>query len=347
VANTAALRLAGQPSDGDGILREEQIQAVSTAVAARQAPIDPATARQVLAGLVSLGLGRLTAIVSATDPLWCEVPDEIGTLLEVGRDIPLDFDVLIIASKPEHLDEAAARIDSSPGRFTFLGLKDFADGSLGGRTAALYEPYTDDPANRGVVRLVPERTAPVARRCLEMGGTVAIHAIGDVANDRVLDLFEDLIAAGADPARLRIEHASVLTGEGLDRMANLGVTASVQPAFITSETSWLGARLGARVSRTYALGRMTAKGIPLVGGSDCPVEAPDPFAGMAAAAGPEGLTPEQALALFSQPLRVGDAADFIVLDRDPMGSAGSAGTKVLAAFRAGREVTLTPETPFR
>ena len=106
--------------------------------------------------------------------------------------------------------------------------------------------------------------------------------------------------------KLRIEHASVLTAPDIARFGRLGVTASVQPAFIASETTWLEKRVGPeRLRRTYPFRSLLTAGAPLAGGSDCPVEPPHPLWGMAAARDRCGLVPEeglsadQALALFT------------------------------------------------
>ena len=164
---------------------------------------------------------------------------------------------------------------------------------------------------------------------------MAIHAIGDRANTIVLDRFETLVSRGIDPKRLRVEHASVLTAADIARMGRLGVVASVQPAFIGSETTWLAERVGPeRLPLTYPFASLAAAGARLAGGSDSPVESPDPFSGMALARDRAGIVPEEgldaraALALFTDgaaaalqeppPLVVGSPADFLVVDRNPV-----------------------------
>jgi hypothetical protein len=121
-------------------------------------------------------------------------------------------------------------------------------------------------------------------------------------------VYEELIGMGADPSRLRVEHASLLTGPAIERMARLGVTASVQPAFLTSEAEWLAKRLGEeRMSRVYPFRSLLEAGVPMVGGSDAPVESPDPDIGMNAAVERPGFDPseslseDQAIALFTPP----------------------------------------------
>ncbi|MBT8218142.1 MAG: amidohydrolase family protein, partial [Acidimicrobiia bacterium] len=181
--------------------------------------------------------------------------------------------------------------------------------------------------------------------------------IGDRANRAVLEFFAELIAKGADPGRLRIEHASLLGPRELDLFEELGVVASVQPAFMASETEWLVKRIGPhRMPSAYPLRTLSDRGVPLAGGSDCPVEPPHPLWGMAAARDrcgivpEEALTPDEALDLFTggaarsmlepPPLEPGSPADFIILDRDPVTSTPDElrEARVLATYVGGRRV---------
>jgi len=115
----------------------------------------------------------------------------------------------------------------------WLGVKRFSDGSLGGHTAAMCSPFSDVDTT-GTMRLT-DADRVVSRHALDLGGMVAIHAIGDRAIGEVLTVFESMVAAGADPSDLRMEHVSIAGPELLDRFAASGVTAVVQPAFLASE----------------------------------------------------------------------------------------------------------------
>jgi predicted amidohydrolase YtcJ len=147
-------------------------------------------------------------------------------------------------------------------------------------------------------------------------------------------------------------------------MADLGITACVQPAFVPSDAAWLPTRVGeARAALTYRFATLLAAGIPTCGGSDAPVEPPDPRAGMAAArdrAGfhlEESLTAEQALALFTTsaarslgepaPLAPGSPADFVVLDRDPVlvSAEELRRTRVLETWVAGQPAFQSSSRP--
>jgi predicted amidohydrolase YtcJ len=326
VANSKALATAGidadtpdplggiidRDSSGNptGVLRERAVALVAGALSPLvHAPSDHALL-QALATLPVLGIGSITGIVSAGDPIWCGVTGELETLCRLAPDLPLDIDVLVIADGPSTLAEAAERIRKADGRIRFAGWKTFADGSFGGHTAAMHEPFTDRPDIRGTDLLRPEEMINMARASLLLGGDVAVHAIGDRANDSVLDLFEELIGIGAEPERLRIEHASLLSDGAIDRMARLGVVASVQPAFLASEGDWLHKRLGdERIERAYPFRSMMEAGISVIGGSDSPVELPDPAVGIDAAVERPGfssgqkLTRGQAEKLFAPPER--------------------------------------------
>jgi|KBSSwiStaDraftv2_1062776.scaffolds.fasta_scaffold05216_2 predicted amidohydrolase YtcJ len=175
------------------------------------------------------------------------------------------------------------------GRFRLFAVKAYADGALGSRGAALLEPYSDDPGNRGLVRTPPDTLELLAKLCLERGYPLCVHAIGDRANRMVLDAMEHAAAAGGDPAslrerRFRIEHAQVISAEDLPRFAKLGVIASMQPTHCTSDMPWAGTRLGtARIEGAYAWRKLLDSGARLALGSDFPVEDPNPLWGIYAA----------------------------------------------------------------
>ncbi len=324
VANSAALALAGvdadtpDPEGGSfdrdhtgrptGILRETAITPLTNALEPLTTPTSDLEIISALAGLRRMGIGSITAMISVASAVWCSVDDEVETLIRLGPDLPIDMDVLLIAGSQDDLRDAKQRLDRAEGPIRFLGYKDFIDGSLGGHTAAMYEPYSDRPDTRGTERYRHDHMVDMARTSLELGGAVAIHAIGDRANDLALDVHGELIDDGADPGKLRVEHASVLTDASIERMARLGVTASIQPAFLQSETDWLVKRLGPdRMGLAYPFRSLLEAGVPLLGGSDSPVELPDPAVGMNAAVDRHGINPEQALtpeqaeALFAPP----------------------------------------------
>jgi predicted amidohydrolase YtcJ len=180
------------------------------------------------------------------------------------------------------------------------GVKIFADGTLGSRTAAMLEPYLGEPENLGILTITPEELEELVLKAGEAGLSVAVHAIGDRANRVVLDALEK-----APRLRHRIEHVQLLTPQDLPRLAKLGVVASMQPIHATSDMEMAERYWGKERCRwAYAWRSLLEAGTILAFGSDCPVEPPDPLLGIYAAVtrrrldgspGPEGWFPEQRL----------------------------------------------------
>lgn len=163
----------------------------------------------------------------------------------------------------------------------------FCDGSLGSHTAALSEPYADDPATTGRLRFPTEDVAEHVVRCVEAGLQAGFHAIGDAAVDQVLDAVELATQRLGRPAGVgsRIEHAEFVHDPA--RLAASGLTASMQPRF---DELWGGPagmyaqRLGAdRAARLNRFADLAAAGVPLAFGSDAPVTELGPWAAVRAA----------------------------------------------------------------
>jgi len=232
------------------------------------------------------------------------------------------------------------------GRLRLTGVKLYADGALGSRGAWLVDPYADAPGQRGLGFHTDAQLQNLMSRASMDGYQVAVHAIGDRANDQVLDAIDELAQTYKGDRRWRVEHAQVLTAKDVARFGRNGVVASMQPTHETSDREMAEARLGpARLSTAYAWRSLEGTGATLAFGSDFPVERPDPFAGWAAAftrQGEDGLpaggwqpqervTREEAWKAFTQGgayagfaerqfgrLAPGQYADFVVVDRDPM-----------------------------
>jgi hypothetical protein len=225
--------------------------------------------------------------------------------------------------------------------FTLRAVKLYADGALGSRGAALLEPYSDEPGNRGLELMTPEQLARAAEQAAAAGWQLGVHAIGDRANRNVLDAFAPY--AGKD-LRFRVEHAQVVAVDDLARFGALGVVAAMQPTHATSDMAWADERLGpARLAGAYAWRSIAKGGAHIVGGSDFPIEEVSPLLGLYAAVTRQdtkgqpagGWLPEQVLRLeeaiklytvepawasFVEGSRgrivVGAVADFTVLDRE-------------------------------
>jgi len=171
------------------------------------------------------------------------------------------------------------------GRLAIGALKLMADGALGSRGAALHEPYCDDPGNSGLVLMDGAEVERLTLEALGLGFQVCVHAIGDRANTLVLDAFERaLVRAPTPDHRLRVEHAQILTDADVPRFARLGVLPSMQATHCTSDMAWAAERLGPeRLRGAYAWRSLLATGVVIAGGSDFPVESPNPFHGIHAA----------------------------------------------------------------
>ena len=167
------------------------------------------------------------------------------------------------------------------GRVVVGALKLWLDGALGSRGAALHADYCDDPGNRGLVLIPPDKLERLIRDARDTGFQACVHAIGDRANTLALDAMERVGVAGR---RFRIEHAQVLVPDDLPRFARLGVVPSMQTTHCTSDMRWAGERLGPdRLPGAYAWRSLLATGTVIANGSDFPVEDPNPFHGLHAA----------------------------------------------------------------
>ncbi|MFQ5398235.1 MAG: amidohydrolase [Anaerolineae bacterium] len=193
------------------------------------------------------------------------------------------------------------------------GVKIFADGALGPRTAAMIAPYEGEASaggNVGIVVTDKEEMMEAASEASAHGLSVTVHAIGDRANHEVLDVFEAVRAEESRRAgvalRHRIEHVQLLHPQDLNRLAQLNIIASMQPIHATSDMEMADNYWGERAQYSYAWRTMLDTGAALAFGSDCPVEPIGPLLGLYAAVtrrradgfpGPDGWRPEQKLTM--------------------------------------------------
>ena len=168
-------------------------------------------------------------------------------------------------------------------RFELRAIKLFIDGAMGSRGGLLFEPYSDDPGNSGLILIDPKVLEATTTAALENGWQVCTHAIGDKGNALVLDAYaaaREERSRSRDP-RLRIEHAQVVRREDVKRFVELGVIASMQPSHASDDMRWADARLGpGRVDGAYAWRWFADAGVTLAHGSDFPVEIVNPFWGI-------------------------------------------------------------------
>ena len=165
------------------------------------------------------------------------------------------------------------------GHLWVRGIKLYADGALGSRGAALLAPYSDDGANTGLLVSTPEHLKARAINALKHGFQVSTHAIGDRGNRNALDAYEAALDAVPTPdARLRIEHAQIISPEDIPRFAKLGVIPSMQASHQTSDMPWAERRLGpVRIRGAYAWRALLNTGVVIANGTDFPVEHVSPI----------------------------------------------------------------------
>ncbi|MBP3041473.1 amidohydrolase [Bacillaceae bacterium Marseille-Q3522] len=165
------------------------------------------------------------------------------------------------------------------GLIEFGSMKIFADGALGARTAYLREPYSDDPNTKGVAIFSQKQLNALVKKAREYHVPVAIHAIGDMAFEMVLNAIERHPLTF--PGRDRIIHALLVRKDLLDRAKKLPVVFDIQPSFLTSDYPWVIDRIGQdRLTYGYAWKTMLEEGIPCAGGSDAPIELLNPLYGI-------------------------------------------------------------------
>jgi predicted amidohydrolase YtcJ len=169
---------------------------------------------------------------------------------------------------------------------TLGGIKAFADGSLGSRTAYMEKPWPGEPDNHGYHTYESvDWLADRFRKADENGLWIWTHAIGDRANKEVLDAFEQAgVAVSKGHAHHRIEHAQFLRPQDVERFANLGITASMQPSHLDLDIGKLKTVFPTPHPRSYAFKSLLESGAELNFGSDAPVENPDALKGIAFAA---------------------------------------------------------------
>jgi hypothetical protein len=162
-------------------------------------------------------------------------------------------------------------------------IKIFVDGALGSRGAAMIEPYSDAPDEKGLVVTPEDEVYRLSKRALQCGLQVAIHAIGDRANRITLNAFQRALEDNPDVKdhRFRLEHAQVVALEDIPKFAPLGVVLSMQPPHATSDMPWAETRVGPeRIKGAYAWRSFWDSGVHMTLNSDFPGETLDPFVGM-------------------------------------------------------------------
>jgi predicted amidohydrolase YtcJ len=263
--------------------------------------------------------------------------------LDAAGDLDLRVRLNYWADHLDALRELGLKTNHGSGLVTVGAIKTYTDGSFGGRTAKLSEPYADAETT-GQWVVPPEELAGIVADATDAGFQVAAHAIGDSAVDAVLDAFEEATDVDADadadasPGRHRIEHAELADDAAIERMAELGVVASVQPNFLkwADEGGLYDRRLGSRRLETNRYRAMLDAGVAVAFGSDCmpldpllgvhhAVTAPHDDQRLSITEALRAYTAGGAYAGFDEDrlgsLTTGRRADLVVLDESPWDAA--------------------------
>ena len=277
-----------------GIVKEG---ALSEALAGipRSAGVSASDLQSVEVEAARLGLTMLHCIVSPEG-----FREELAALarLEESGSLSLRYRVYVPPEALEFVEAQGLLARFRGEKVRINGVKLFADGSLGARTAALREPYSDDPSNSGILRMSDEELAKEVELVDAKGLQAIVHAIGDRAVEQAIGALAR-VTGGNNPRRHRIEHAGLLPRDLRAKMVKHGIRAAVQPLFVTSDT-WAAERLGAeRVRDYYPIRSMLDEGIPTSGASDSPVESLSPILGMWASMTRGDVVPEECLDLPS------------------------------------------------
>ena len=320
------LRVAAEDwGDNYDLTNPSSIGAWHRSVASRgSTPMDehgPMGPREDLPGMLERGLRRaaelgLVEVTEAGMTDWAYL-EALTDLREQDR-LPVRVRILV-ASGTADIDRMARVGDDL---LEVIGVKLYSDGWLGPRSCALCEPYADDPDSNGVLFMDREALCRRIEPYAEAGWTVATHAIGDRAIEAVLDAYAAVWDDDCAAAAPRIEHAQVLQPHLIERMAELGVVACIQPGFGVTDAAAARAALGPeRAQHAYNWNALLDGGARVIAGSDYPIESLSPLEGLArmvSGAGEDGVQVTEPVALDrALPLMTDASAGVTVLSDDP------------------------------
>jgi len=319
LANTAALRAAGidrngrtpDPAGGTivrdaatgrpaGVFKDEAMALVGRAIP------DPSEADMDRALQAAAGHALERGVTQVHDMAgWSSLATYQRALAR--GELPLRVYSVVPIATWARLRDYVAENGRGDDRLWWGGLKGFVDGSLGSTTAWFYEPYSDAPGTSGFMVTDSAELRAEIDSADAAGLQVIVHAIGDRANDWLLDAYRDAAEKnGPRDRRFRIEHAQHLTPAAVGRFAEQGVIASMQPYHAADDGRWAEKRIGPeRIKTTYAFRSLLDAGATLAFGSDWTVAPIDPILGIDAAvtrrtidgANPDGWMPQERITL--------------------------------------------------
>jgi len=380
LANSVAMELAGIDADtaeieGGAIVRDEdgkltgvfKDNAMALLAKAIPTPSDAQLDRDVAAASNFVASHGVTTV---HDMSYVGLPElnAYRRARDSGRLKTRIYAVMPLASW-EVLQEEMVRTGAGDEWVRIGGLKGFMDGSLGSHTAAMLEPFTDSPNDRGFMLQEPAVMEDLVGKADAAGLHVMVHAIGDQAIRSLLDIYQRVVDKnGPRDRRFRIEHAQHIHPDDVPRFAGQDVIASMQPYHAIDDGRWAEDVIGHERSKTtYAFASLIRSGARVAFGSDWSVAPPTPLEGIYAAltrqtldgANPDGWVPEQKITLdqaltayttnaayasyeetLKGSLEVGKLADFVLLDKDlsAIPAEDIAGVRVLQTVVGGQLV---------
>jgi len=358
LANTAALKIAGITDDtpdpeGGVIMRDEKGEptgilkgnALNLVLSVIPAPSDEELMEQFTVAqnqALSLGLTKIHAVTAyPTETTMLDIFQlaHKNGLMKIRAQVSTPIEVW---SEMEKEILANGRGDN---QLKWGGVKGFIDGSLGARTAWMYEPYDDDPDNSGLPLNDPDQLSGWMQSADKAGIELSIHALGDKGIDTVIKSLNAIAGPDIAARRYRIEHFQHPTKDAIRALAQAGIIASMQPYHAIDDGRWAEERIGAeRLATTYAFRSILDAGGILTFGSDWPVAPLSPIEGVYAAVtrqtldglNPQGWIVEQKISVedalraytsanayafredaISGTLEIGKQADFVILSHDP------------------------------
>lgn len=363
VVNSVALRLAGitretpdppggqidrDPRTGEptGMLRENAQALVSRVMEPMSHERKRLLLRQAVAEALRYGITQVHTDDVDRQAGSFDLAEDLFRSVSGPEALPFRVTQMIPMGMLQEADERGVRTGTGDPWYRYGQVKLFADGSLGGRTAALLAPYADDPSTTGLYIWPQDEFIEQVVRAHRLGNQVGVHCIGDGA----AGLFIDAVAAAQRlhprrDHRHRMIHCQILSEVQMDQMLELGILADIQPVFLKSDGHWYADRVGPERARSsYAWRSLLDRGIALCGGSDCPIEPLNIWYGIYAAVTRQdldgfpagGWDPDQRLSVaqtlelyttgasyatfeeyFKGSLQPGMAADLVITDRNP------------------------------
>jgi predicted amidohydrolase YtcJ len=281
----ADLNAATKDPDGGRILRDANGRPTGVLIDRARGMVDrkipAATAdqveRRILRALQECARLGITSVHDAG--VGAEGIDAYHALAKAGK-LPIRSYVMLGGGPGPLLDSWFAKGPEIGDYLTIRSIKLVADGALGSRGAAMLEPYSDDPGNKGLLITKQDVIRAVAAKAVTRGFQVNTHAIGDAANRAALDAYGEVLK-GANDKRFRIEHAQIIAPGDFVKFKNYSVLASMQATHATSDMPWAATRIGnERIKGAYAWQTLIKLGVHLPNGSDFPVESPNPMFGL-------------------------------------------------------------------